>query len=72
MYFVILISHIVLAALVPFLALGTIYTGLRSQWKKHRRIAQVTFPIWLYVSVTGVIIYLMLYQWAPAIPAGAP
>jgi protein SCO1/2/putative membrane protein len=63
-YFTILISHIVLAALVPLLAAVTIHRGLTGQWDKHRRIARVTYPIWLYVSVTGVIIYLMLYHWA--------
>jgi protein SCO1/2/putative membrane protein len=62
-YFVILISHVVLAAMVPILASITIYRGLMSQWERHRRIAKVTFPIWLYVSVTGVIIYAMLYHW---------
>jgi uncharacterized membrane protein YozB (DUF420 family) len=63
-YFGILISHIVLAAIVPVLAVVTITRGLSGQWEKHRRIARVTYPIWLYVSVTGVIIYLMLYQWS--------
>ncbi len=62
-YFTILISHIVLAALVPVLASITIYRGLHSQWERHKRIAKVTFPIWLYVSVTGVTIYVMLYHW---------
>jgi protein SCO1/2/putative membrane protein len=62
-YFAILISHVILAAAVPFLAAITIYRGLRQQWERHRRIARVTFPIWLYVSVTGVIIYFMLYHW---------
>lgn len=62
-YFTILITHVILAAAVPVLALITIYRGLKAQWEKHRRIAKVTFPIWLYVSVTGVIIYLMLYHW---------
>lgn len=61
-YFTILISHVVLAAAVPVLALITIYRGLKQQWDRHRRIARVTFPIWLYVSVTGVIIYWMLYR----------
>ena len=65
-YFVILISHIVLAASVPVLAVLTIRRGLRAEWPQHRRIARVTFPIWLYVSVTGVIIYLMLYHWPVA------
>lgn len=62
-YFTILISHVVLAAAVPVLASMTIYRGLKSQWDKHKRIAKVTFPIWLYVSVTGVIIYAVLYHW---------
>ncbi len=63
-YFSILISHILLAALVPVLAGITIYRGLNEQWDKHRKIARVTLPIWLYVSVTGVMIYGMLYHWA--------
>lgn len=62
-YFTILISHVLLAAAVPVLAIVTIRRGLRAQWDAHRRIAKITLPIWLYVSVTGVIIYLMLYQW---------
>lgn len=61
-YYAILISHVVLAAIVPFLALATIYTGLRDNRARHLRLAKWTFPIWLYVSVTGVIVYLMLYQ----------
>ncbi|MDB5391218.1 MAG: hypothetical protein JWM11_6864, partial [Planctomycetaceae bacterium] len=61
-YFVILISHVILAATVPVLASMTIYRALTQQWARHKSIARVTFPIWLYVSVTGVIIYLMLYQ----------
>ncbi len=63
-YFSILISHIILAALVPVLAVVTIRLGLSGQWDRHKKIARVTYPIWLYVSVTGVIIYLMLYHWA--------
>jgi uncharacterized membrane protein YozB (DUF420 family) len=63
-YFSILISHIILAATVPVLAGVTIYRGLTGQWDMHRKIARVTFPIWLYVSVTGVIIYGMLYHWS--------
>ncbi|TWT57324.1 hypothetical protein KOR42_06840 [Thalassoglobus neptunius] len=61
-YFSILISHVILAALVPVLAIVTIIKGLRASWDSHRRWARVTFPIWLYVSVTGVIIYWMLYR----------
>jgi len=61
-YFTILVSHVVLAAAVPFLAIGTIYFGLRDNRARHRKLARWTFPIWLYVSITGVIVYLMLYQ----------
>ena len=61
-YFVILITHVVLAAAVPPLALVTAARGLKGQYSRHVRIARWTLPIWLYVSVTGVVIYLMLYQ----------
>jgi uncharacterized membrane protein YozB (DUF420 family) len=61
-YFVILITHVVLAAAVVPLALITATRGLRSKFDQHVRIARWTFPIWLYVSVTGVVIYLMLYE----------
>ena len=62
LYYVILLSHIVLAAAVPFLAVVTIILGLKDRRIGHRRFAKITFPIWLYVSVTGVAIYWMLYQ----------
>jgi putative membrane protein len=61
-YFAILITHVLLAITILPLALVTAARGLRSQFDRHVRIARWTFPIWLYVSVTGVIIYLMLYQ----------
>jgi uncharacterized membrane protein YozB (DUF420 family) len=61
-YYPILISHILLAITVPFLAIGTIYLGLADKRKGHMRLAKWTFPIWLYVSVTGVVVYVMLYQ----------
>jgi uncharacterized membrane protein YozB (DUF420 family) len=61
-YFSILITHVVLAALILPLALVTTFRGLRSQFDRHVRIARWTLPIWLYVSVTGVVIYWMLYQ----------
>ena len=64
-YFAILISHIVLAAAVPFLAATTIYLGLANRRERHRRLARWTFPIWLYVSITGVLIYWMLYHLYP-------
>jgi uncharacterized membrane protein YozB (DUF420 family) len=61
-YYTILITHVVLAAAVPVLACVTIYRGLKTDWAGHKRIAKVTLPIWLYVSVTGVVIYVMLYH----------
>jgi len=64
-YFVILITHIVLAAFVPPLALVTLVRGLRARYDTHARLARWTLPIWLYVSVTGVIVYVMLYQLYP-------
>ena len=60
-YFFILITHIILAAIIIPLALITLYRGWSDQLKKHRKIAKITLPLWLYVSVTGVVIYLMLY-----------
>ncbi len=61
-YLFVLATHAVLAALVPVLAIVSIYLGLRDRRAAHRRVARWTLPIWLYVSVTGVIVYLMLYQ----------
>lgn len=61
-YFSILLTHVVLAATILPLALVTTGRGLREQYAKHVKIARWTLPLWLYVSVTGVIIYLMLYQ----------
>ena len=60
-YFFILITHIILAAIIIPLALITLYRGWSDQLKKHRKIAKITLPLWLYVSVTGVVIYWMLY-----------
>jgi uncharacterized membrane protein YozB (DUF420 family) len=62
-YFVILVSHIVLAAAIVPMALLTLSYGLRARFDRHMTIARWTLPIWLYVSITGVIVYLMLYQW---------
>ena len=64
-YFTILISHILLAIIILPLVIATLVPVFRQRWDKHRRIARWTMPIWLYVSVTGVIVYLMLYQWFP-------
>ena len=61
-YFTILISHVVLAAAVVPLVLISLTHGLNGRFAKHRAIARWTFPIWLYVSVTGVLVYVLLYQ----------
>lgn len=62
LYFAILITHVVLAAVILPMALTTTARGLRAQYDRHVAIARWTLPLWLYVSVTGVVIYLMLYQ----------
>jgi len=61
-YFTILATHTLLAASVPPLALRTLYLAWTGQIARHRRIARWTWPIWMYVSVTGVVVYLMLYR----------
>lgn len=62
-YFTILISHLILAiANLPMIIL-TVIPALRQKYDKHRRLAKITAPVWLYVSVTGVIVYLMCYRW---------
>ena len=61
-YFAILLTHTVLAAAVPFLAVITLSRALARRFDRHRKIARWTLPIWLYVSVTGVVVYGMLYQ----------
>ena len=65
-YFTILISHVVLAAAVPVLAVRMFFLAWKGRFDAHRRLGRVTLPIWLYVSVTGVVIYLMLYHLFPA------
>ena len=62
LYFTILSTHVVLAAAVLPLAIMTLSRGLKGHYDRHRRIARWTFPIWLYVSVTGVLVYVLLYQ----------
>jgi protein SCO1/2/putative membrane protein len=64
-YFTVLISHVVLAAAVVPLIVMAVYRGVRRQWERHARIAAVTLPVWLYVSVTGVVVYFMLYRLLP-------
>ncbi len=61
-YFALLISHTLLAATVVPLVLVTLAAALRGRFQQHRRIARWTYPIWLYVSVTGVVVYIMLYR----------
>jgi uncharacterized membrane protein YozB (DUF420 family) len=62
LYFTILITHVTLAATVLPLAIVTLSRGLKARYSQHRRIARWTLPIWLYVSVTGVLVYVLLYQ----------
>ena len=65
-YFSILISHTMLAVVIVPLVIVTLFRAARAQFQRHRRIARWTLPLWLYVSVTGVILYLMLYQIYPS------
>jgi uncharacterized membrane protein YozB (DUF420 family) len=62
LYYTILITHVTLAFSVVPLAIVTLSRGLKGRYPQHRRIARWTFPIWLYVSVTGVLVYVLLYQ----------
>jgi len=62
LYFAILISHTLLAAAVPPLVIITLTLALQNRFDRHRRIARWTYPIWLYVSITGVVVYIMLYR----------
>lgn len=62
-YFAILISHSILAAIVPFLSVLTLVLAFRGRIDRHRRLARWTLPIWLYVSVTGVVVYALLYHY---------
>lgn len=65
LYFTILITHVVLAASLVPLVIITVLRALKGQVERHRRIARWTLPIWLYVSTTGVVIYMMVYVWFP-------
>ena len=66
-YYSMLVSHIILAICVPPLAIVTMRHALAGRYDAHRRLAKITFPIWFYVSVTGVMVYFFLYRWFPAI-----
>ena len=62
-YYPMLISHVILAAAIVPLVLTTVFFAIRRQFDRHRRIARWTLPLWLYVSVTGVLVYMMCYIW---------
>ena len=64
-YLVLLASHVLLAMTVPILAIWLIRLGLRDDRERHRRVARMAWPIWIYVSITGVLIYLLLYPFNP-------
>ena len=61
-YFTILTSHTILAAILGPFVVATLYRALKGRFDKHKRLARLVYPVWLYVSVTGVVVYLMLYQ----------
>jgi uncharacterized membrane protein YozB (DUF420 family) len=64
-YLIVLIPHVTLAIIIVPMVVITLIRGLRERYDKHRAIARWTWPLWMYVSVTGVIVYFMLYQWFP-------
>ena len=66
-YLVLLVSHVALAATVPVFAITLVTLGLRGRIARHRRLARIAWPIWIYVSVTGVLIYVLLYHLNPAV-----
>lgn len=70
LYYVMLVTHIILAASIAYLVPRTFAFALQGNIERHRRWARWTFPIWYYVSVTGVLVYFFLYQWWPAAPRG--
>jgi putative membrane protein len=63
LYLLILFPHIILAAVMVPMIIMTFYYAFSEKFEKHKKLAKITFPIWMYVSVTGVIIYLMVHQW---------
>lgn len=64
-YYTMLISHIILAICVPPMAIITMRHALKGRYEAHRRWAKITFPVWFYVSITGVLVYFFLYRWFP-------
>lgn len=71
LYLAILLSHMVLAVVTVPLVLRTLFLAHKKRFDEHRKIAKITYPIWLYVSFTGVIVYLMLYHLAPSLAPAA-
>lgn len=71
LYYTMLISHIILAIVIAYLVPRTFLFAIKGDFVNHKRWAKFTFPIWYYVSVTGVLIYLFLYVWWPATPVAA-
>jgi uncharacterized membrane protein YozB (DUF420 family) len=69
-YRVLLLTHTILAVVIVPMVAVTLWRALRGQFEKHRRLARWTLPIWIYVSVTGVLVYLVLYHWFPQASAG--
>ena len=69
LYYGMLISHVVLAAVNVPLVVLTLVRARRQDWVGHKRIAKVTWPVWFYVSVTGILVYFALYHWNPPAPA---
>jgi len=67
-YYTMLITHIILAIAIAYLVPRTFLFAIKGDYVSHKRWAKFTFPIWLYVSVTGVLVYFFLYQWWPAVP----
>lgn len=69
-YYTMLFSHVVLAIAIAWLVPKTFAIALKGDFERHKRWARITFPLWLYVSVTGVLVYFFLYHWWPAAPVG--
>ena len=70
-YYVMLLTHILLAIAIAYLVPRTFYFALRGDYTRHQRWARWTFPIWYYVSITGVLVYFFLYQWWPSAPTAS-
>ena len=71
LYYAMLLTHVLLAMAIAYVVPRTFYFALRGDFERHQRWARWTFPIWYYVSITGVLVYFFLYQWWPAAPKAA-